>query len=996
MGMGMLADAGGSLANTAVGRITIDVASVASARTVVVREARLMGDELERIGDRADRGVSQATNAFRRLETGLERAYSRASALWGAFMVGGLAAAQNIKSLELRMIALSGSEQQAAKHMETLRRQAEAAGQPFLTLVEGATGLLPALRGTNADLGQAVMLAQRLAMMDPAQGVAGAAFAIREFLNGEYLSLTRRLELDRSRLREILEQADGDAAKAIQGLSRYIDEIGISEQKLIEMGQEGAYAFQVLRDEGAQTLSMVFTPFLNDVLIPITKALNTILRQARELDPALAKVVGISAGFMGTATIASRGLPLIGAIPAGGVVAKGAVAAGSLYVGSQLGIGLSRLAGNLGVPGFSSFEGKSQAEAQSAIVTAAKQLGVILLHAFTEIAKLVIRVGFTLQNAWDMAVAAIRLGGSKIIEAFGDAIHGLATIPGTIAQAFLGQDGILKDILEPAGVSLGLVAGTIFDAADGVRALAGETDAYLATLQRGVGLTAEQEETYQAASERLDGLVLEFGRWAGVVGEATRQLNAFETQFFSTMVDGLQKAIDMIRPIKPDIKMTPELLDAWSAFQEDMADVTRQEEEDLREEMRRHRENLRKETARYNERVEEETARYNERVADIERDYAQSRARAQEEFRRREAEISADLAERVAAQEVAYRERLAELIAQYNDRRESLEVEHAERMAQIQRDGRRDMLNAAMRLDASGVFAARQRMEDQQRDESRAYQRRMDELDKWLRQAQEQENRAYARRIEEAQRSAEKQLEDLRARYEREEQLARENRQARLDELRQQHSRELSELRTAHQKELAQLRAQHTARLMDIQRQAAAERQALNASFINTFNQLQAAAGAHHSIMINIQRAGLAQMEADLRAWWERQQTTVAARARAEAPWQAQLAVPQYHALTPRQVGGLVQFTGAYQMEQGEYVLRPDVTRMIDRMLGGNMTQGALLSALAGREARGDVHIAGLTVPVTVQAGAGAREAARLTGREVEQKVYEVLAELIS
>jgi len=100
--------------------------------------------------------------------------------------------------------------------------------------------------------------------------------------------------------------------------------------------------------------------------------------------------------------------------------------------------------------------------------------------------------------------------------------------------------------------------------------------------------------------------------------------------------------------------------------------------------------------------------------------------------------------------------------------------------------------------------------------------------------------------------------------------------------------------------------------------------------------------------------------------------------------------------INPYQTGGAVVKTGIGRVEAGEYILRPDVARAVDRMLGGNMTQGALLSSLSGRASRGDVQINGFTVPITIETNTSARDAARYAGQEVERKVYEVLAELIS
>src|SRR5690606_28265813 len=106
------------------------------------------------------------------------------------------------------------------------------------------------------------------------------------------------------------------------------------------------------------------------------------------------------------------------------------------------------------------------------------------------------------------------------------------------------------------------------------------------------------------------------------IPEATREMSAFETQFFSVMVDGMSQAFNAIRPTKPDIKITDELLEEWAAFQDELADIDRAEKEDLREEERRYRADALKETQQYNENVAREVERYNERVAGVEANYA--------------------------------------------------------------------------------------------------------------------------------------------------------------------------------------------------------------------------------------------------------------------------------------------------------------------------------------------------------------------------------------
>jgi hypothetical protein len=607
---------GGASVGLAQGKIVIDTQSLAQQRGVVVREARLMGQSLQReIGGQTDAGVRQAETALNRLQSSLQSVTRGISLALGAIAGLGVASAQSVKSLEARFRLLAGSEEQATKQLATLREMADKTGQPFLQLVEGATAIMPALRGTNGELDKTLGLVQRLAILDPAQGVAGAAFSIREFINGEYLSLVRRLELDRKRVRAILAEADGDTRKQIDLLSDYIDEMGLTEEAMYEMGASGVNAFRVLRDEGTQTLAVFFEPFLNDFLIPITRAFRDMLRELRTLSPELQKFVGISAGLAATSALAQRGLPLIGAIPGGRAIAAGGVLAAAGYAGIQGGAFIARKAG---LPGT---EGKSQSEVINDAFTTFKQLLLVVTNAIGQFGLWIEEGAFKVGNAIGALSAGVQGGAALVGNALADLVDAIGSGVGTILEGFarfleaLEFDETLDLGLKKINISLGFgdlpddlrdMADDAGHLGDALRTGDEEIQKLWDRWQRGTDLTEDQIATLQDHEANMKKNLLSMGEWLGVI-EHQRSAVDVLSDAVGNLTNVFQMAADQARQLAAaeDIVITDDILDAFEQFQGDMAELEDQYQNDREQELEDHEKRKADLIDSYSDRVEE-------------------------------------------------------------------------------------------------------------------------------------------------------------------------------------------------------------------------------------------------------------------------------------------------------------------------------------------------------------------------------------------------------
>ena len=107
----------------------------------------------------------------------------------------GIREAQNLQRQNALLSVFSRTQERRIENEQQIRNYAEATHQSYLASLEAANAILPTVNRYRVDLEQVLSITQRLAILDPAQGTQGAAFAIREALSGQGRSLAARFEL---------------------------------------------------------------------------------------------------------------------------------------------------------------------------------------------------------------------------------------------------------------------------------------------------------------------------------------------------------------------------------------------------------------------------------------------------------------------------------------------------------------------------------------------------------------------------------------------------------------------------------------------------------------------------------------------------------------------------------------------------------------------------------------------------------------------------------
>lgn len=968
---------GGASAGIAQGRIVIDTQSLAAQRGQVIRESRLMGQSLKReIGDGATKGVNTAVSSLGRLSGAINNVSKSLGVMLGAIAGIGTASALHVKRMNLLFRTLVGNEEEAIEKMAMLRDMADKSHQPFLQLVEGATAIIPALRGTNGELDKTLMLVQRLAILDPVQGVAGGAFAIREFLSGEYLSLVKRMELDKSRLKAITAEADGDAKKAIDGLSDYIDEMGLTEQAMFDMGQSGVNAFAIMRDEGTQTLADFFEPFLNDFVIPLTQGLGAMLRELRDVNPELKKFVGISAGLAGTAAIAGSTLPGIGRIPGGATLGRAVGVGAAAYGGAHLGTFATRQLANAGVGGgFERFEGKSQGEVMGELSDILKAIAGMLIVDIAKWVKILIDFAFLLEEPFNDLKDVV----ADLADGIQKAIDKIDNLLGT------GDDdekpGVVDIVINPVGTITKLLGDgdqPTGESMASIRAkrISPEEQAAidhwerLGTITGDAGVVADltagsfekEKSAADKAKDSVDDFTVSILEGLGIIDEAPQVINPF-FEALGNMVGGLTDlaSAGMAEFTKDDLKITDELLDAWEEHQNDLSELDEQYQNDTEQEL-----------ADHEERKAGIIADYQQRVTDILEAEAIRYERALRSAHDREADIRKSLIDTIADTNEALADSLRDLAEEKREAEEDALENHLDKLKDIRDDGQDALLRAAMNFDGRAIWEAQRSQQQRTEDEQESYQKEREDRQEKYDDAIADAIEAHDEQIALAHESAQEQIQILWQRFNKEEQMRREDTQRRLQKMQRDHAERMTELNR-----------EHVQRINDMRTKYGQERSAMLTAFAQDLMDKNTHLGNLRQIESDHRRL----LEIELNEWWNanRHLYMIPVATGTVAP-----TITGGHKPAVYHSGGRISQDGLINAQKDEHMLSRSTTNTLQRMLGGNLTQAGLVSAVGG----GQGGTYNLTANVNVTGGAEdsdigeiVRSATLETMMEVAQKI---------
>lgn len=239
--------------------------------------------------------LGQLGNAGRSAASGLLR-LGETAALGGLAAIGaGLAATATAgfslnNSMEQATAKINAFTKDGAKTADILEMvQERAAKTPFAfnEMANAAAGLIPSANQAGVELESLIQDAEILAASNPAEGLEGAAFALREAVSGDFTSIIERFNLPRSYINQLKEEG----VPALEIVRKAMQEMGYDTELVSNLANTAQGRWSTFADTLQNLASKITQPIFDRASTGLG-ALNDLLDQNAPKLEALATIMG--------------------------------------------------------------------------------------------------------------------------------------------------------------------------------------------------------------------------------------------------------------------------------------------------------------------------------------------------------------------------------------------------------------------------------------------------------------------------------------------------------------------------------------------------------------------------------------------------------------------------------------------------------------------------------------------------------------------------------
>lgn len=193
-----------------------------------------------------------------------------AGAAAGAAVVLGFRFNSSVEQATAKINAFTKDNAKTGEILEYVKKEAAKTQFSFTDMAEAAAGLIPTSKMTGVALQDLIKEAEILAALNPAEGLVGAAFSLKEALSGDFVSIVERFNLPRKRLNELKEQG----VPAMEAVRTALREMGIDYELVAKQGETTAAKWNQVTDQFDMALGKLFSPvfeWLGDRLSDLQK-----------------------------------------------------------------------------------------------------------------------------------------------------------------------------------------------------------------------------------------------------------------------------------------------------------------------------------------------------------------------------------------------------------------------------------------------------------------------------------------------------------------------------------------------------------------------------------------------------------------------------------------------------------------------------------------------------------------------------------------------------
>ena len=189
----------------------------------------------------------------------------------------GLQFNSTMENVEAQLFAFLKDGEAVADTLSLIETRAAQTPFAFEDMARATASLIPAAKQSGKEIEDLLSVAEVLAASNPAEGLEGAAFSLREALSGDFVSIVERFNLPRQRLNEL--KAEG--VPALEAVSTAMRELGLDSELVTNLSQTATGRLSTIKDN----LLGIAAAFTQPFFAVFSESLGALIPRLEEIRP---------------------------------------------------------------------------------------------------------------------------------------------------------------------------------------------------------------------------------------------------------------------------------------------------------------------------------------------------------------------------------------------------------------------------------------------------------------------------------------------------------------------------------------------------------------------------------------------------------------------------------------------------------------------------------------------------------------------------------------
>lgn len=184
----------------------------------------------------------------------------------------GLSFNNSMEQVTAKLNAFTKDGAQSAAILDMIKTRAAQTPFAFEEMAQATTALMPAAKQSGVALEELISKAEILAASNPAEGLEGAAFALKEAVGGDFTSIIERFNLPRQYINQLKEQG----VPALEAVGKAMEQLGLDSSLVTNMANTAEGRWSTFTDTLTNLAATVSKPIF-DLWSSSLAKVNTIL-----------------------------------------------------------------------------------------------------------------------------------------------------------------------------------------------------------------------------------------------------------------------------------------------------------------------------------------------------------------------------------------------------------------------------------------------------------------------------------------------------------------------------------------------------------------------------------------------------------------------------------------------------------------------------------------------------------------------------------------------